>query len=212
MEYLQFSSYDIFTKAISIIIGYTFGSIPFGLFLTHISGIEDIRHIGSGNIGATNVLRTGNKKIAFMTLILDVIKATCSVIIASTLFNDTAGELAGFAAFLGHIFPIWLKFKGGKGVSTYVGVLIALNPNIVMFFASIWILCLLVTYYSSLSSLLATAITLIAIWIISSEINIPIIFTIMTAIVYWKHISNIKRLISGSETKIILRKSNNNEH
>ncbi|AHA27747.1 glycerol-3-phosphate 1-O-acyltransferase PlsY [Candidatus Liberibacter americanus] len=211
MELSALLSYELVINIASIIIGYSIGSIPFGLLLTSINGSIDIRNIGSGNIGATNVLRTGNRKLALITLIFDAIKATIAVIIASKLFNSDAGNIAGFSAFLGHIFPIWLKFKGGKGISTYVGFLIAFNPKIALFFAIIWIIFILIAHYSSLSSLAATSTIPIVLWITSQEISITLIFTIMTVISYWKHIDNIKRLIAGVETKIILKKSNSNE-
>ncbi|MBL0848515.1 MAG: glycerol-3-phosphate 1-O-acyltransferase [Candidatus Liberibacter ctenarytainae] len=212
MEYLPHSTHEVFIAIISIITGYILGSIPFGLLLTQISGIEDIRHIGSGNIGATNVLRTGNKKLAFMTLICDAIKAVVAIIIISILFNNKAGELAGFATFIGHIFPVWLKFKGGKGISTYIGILISLKPSMIIFFAIIWILCFLITRYSSISSLLSTSLITITFWVILPETNLPIIFTLMMIIIYWTHLDNIKRLISGSETKIILTESDNGKN
>lgn len=207
MDNLPFFSYEFFAKITAIILGYMIGSIPFGLLLTRICGFNDIRSIGSGNIGATNVLRTGNKKLAFITLLFDSIKATATIIVVSMLFNDKVGALAGLATFLGHIFPVYLKFKGGKGVSTYIGVLIALKPEMVIFFAVIWILFALITRYSSIASLFATLITALVLWIIHPGINVPIIFTFMTTIVVWKHIENIKRLISGSETEIIFKKS-----
>lgn len=158
MDNLPFFSYEFFAKITAIILGYMIGSIPFGLLLTRICGFNDIRSIGSGNIGATNVLRTGNKKLAFITLLFDSIKATATIIVVSMLFNDKVGALAGLATFLGHIFPVYLKFKGGKGVSTYIGVLIALKPEMVIFFAIIWILFALITRYSSIASLFATLI------------------------------------------------------
>ncbi|RPD37333.1 glycerol-3-phosphate 1-O-acyltransferase [Candidatus Liberibacter solanacearum] len=206
MDNLPSFSYEFFAKITAIILGYMIGSIPFGLLLTRICGFNDIRSIGSGNIGATNVLRTGNKKLAFITLLFDSMKATATIIVVSMLFNDKVGALAGLATFLGHIFPVYLKFKGGKGVSTYIGVLIALKPEVVIFFAIIWILFALITRYSSIASLFATLIIALVLWVIHPGINVPIIFTFMTTIVVWKHIENIKRLISGSETEIIFKK------
>ncbi|MEG8099384.1 glycerol-3-phosphate 1-O-acyltransferase PlsY [Candidatus Liberibacter brunswickensis] len=208
MDNLQFASYQLIAQIISIIISYIIGSIPFGLLLTRVLGFKDIRSIGSGNIGATNVLRTSNKKIAFTTLVLDALKATVTIIIISKLFDNKVGCLAGLATFLGHIFPVWLKFKGGKGVSTYIGFLIALAPNMAELFIFVWISSFVFTGYSSISSLLSTLIIAIVILIKSPEINISIIFTFMTIVVYWKHIENIKRLIIGSEKKIILNNKN----
>ncbi|MBA5724575.1 glycerol-3-phosphate 1-O-acyltransferase PlsY [Liberibacter sp. Z1] len=211
MSNLQFSSYNLSEIIISISLGYFFGSIPFGLLLTRISGLEDIRQVGSGNIGATNVLRTGNKTLALITLILDAIKATFSVVLVSILFGRSFGELAGFLALIGHTFPIWLKFKGGKGVATCIGALFALNPYFSIIFAIVWISCFLKTRYSSSSSLIATLITTITIWITTSETNLAVMFTLMTAIIYLKHISNIQRLIKGLESKIVLVKNKNDK-
>ncbi|WP_354687995.1 glycerol-3-phosphate 1-O-acyltransferase PlsY [Candidatus Liberibacter africanus] len=208
MYNLQFSSYQFTAQIISIILSYIIGSIPFGLLLTRMLGFKDIRYTGSGNIGATNVLRNSNKKLAAITLFLDAIKATITFIIVNKLFNYNVGSLAGFAAFLGHIFPIWLKFKGGKGVSTYLGFLIAVRSDIAILLVVVWVSSALTTGYSSLSSLFSILIITIVIWIKYPEINIPIIFTLMTIIVYWKHIENIKRLILGSEQKIIFKNRN----
>eukprot|EP01035_Chromulina_nebulosa_P056468 gene56468-77387_t len=126
-------------------LGYLLGPIPFGLLLTKMAGLGDLRSIGSGNIGATNVLRTGNKKLAAATLLLDALKATAAAVIAQLVFGENAGLLAGFAAFIGHLFPIWLGFKGGKGVATYIGTLLGVAPLMVLIFAAAWLLVAFLT-------------------------------------------------------------------
>ncbi|MGE7369786.1 glycerol-3-phosphate 1-O-acyltransferase PlsY [Neorhizobium sp. NPDC001467] len=181
--------------------GYLLGSIPFGLLLTRAAGLGDIRSIGSGNIGATNVLRTGNKKLAAATLLLDALKATVAALIASFFFGKDAGALAGFAAFLGHLFPVWLGFKGGKGVATYIGTLLGIAPLMVLVFAAVWLSVAKITKYSSLSALVATLVIPVVLWFIN-EPRIALLMAIMTVISWWKHETNIKRLIAGTESRI----------
>ncbi|MGU3576482.1 glycerol-3-phosphate 1-O-acyltransferase PlsY [Brucellaceae bacterium C25G] len=188
----------------ALALGYLLGSIPFGLVLTKLAGLGDVRAIGSGNIGATNVLRTGNKKLAAATLICDMLKGTAAVLIAGCLSNDAA-LAAGFAAFIGHIFPIWLKFKGGKGVATYLGVLIALAWKVAIIFAVVWILIAVLTRYSSLSALVACVIAPIALYL-QGNINTAILMAVLTVIIFIKHHANITRLIDGSESKIGAKK------
>jgi acyl phosphate:glycerol-3-phosphate acyltransferase len=184
-----------------LIFGYLLGSIPFGLILTRAAGLGDIRSIGSGNIGATNVLRTGNKKLAAATLLLDALKATAAAVIGWYFFGEEAGLLAGFSAFLGHLFPVWLGFKGGKGVATYIGTLLGVAPMMVLVFAAIWLATAKLSKYSSLSALVATLVIPVVLWFID-EPKIALIMAIMTVISWWKHESNIKRLIAGTESKI----------
>ncbi|MGO4564948.1 glycerol-3-phosphate 1-O-acyltransferase PlsY [Rhizobium sp. 2YAF20] len=185
----------------ALAIGYVLGSIPFGLVLTRMAGLGDVRKIGSGNIGATNVLRTGNKKLAAATLLLDSFKGTAAVLIAYNLFGEEAGILAGFAAFIGHIFPIWIGFKGGKGVATYLGVLLGLAPLMAATFAIVWIALAFVTRYSSLSALVATLVIPVALWILGAD-KIAVAMAVMTVISWWKHKTNIARLAAGRESKI----------
>jgi glycerol-3-phosphate acyltransferase PlsY len=180
--------------------GYLLGSIPFGLVLTRMAGLGDVRKIGSGNIGATNVLRTGNKKLAAATLLLDALKGTAAAAIASR-WGIEAGIAAGFAAFLGHLFPVWLGFKGGKGVATYVGVLLGLVPVMLAVFAAVWIACAYITRYSSLSALVATAVSPVVLWFLGYE-KVALLFLVLTLITWWKHSANISRLMSGTESKI----------
>ena len=184
----------------ALVFGYLLGSIPFGLLLTRMAGLGDVRKIGSGNIGATNVLRTGNKKLAAATLLLDALKGTAAAAIASYWGLD-AGLAAGFAAFLGHLFPVWLGFKGGKGVATYVGVLLGLVPVIVPVFAVVWIGLAWFTRISSLSALVATAITPVVVWFAGNP-KVAILMAILTAISWLKHRANIARLLNGTESRI----------
>ncbi|KAA0698401.1 glycerol-3-phosphate 1-O-acyltransferase PlsY [Neorhizobium sp. P12A] len=186
---------------ISLAIGYLLGSIPFGLILTRMAGLGDVRNIGSGNIGATNVLRTGNKGLAAATLLLDAFKATAAALIAWKLFGEDAGIIAGFAAFIGHIFPVWIGFKGGKGVATYIGTLLGVAPLMVVVFAVIWLAIAFTTRYSSLSALVATLVIPVVLWILGAD-KIAAAMAIMTVISFWKHKANIARLAAGTETKI----------
>jgi acyl phosphate:glycerol-3-phosphate acyltransferase len=185
----------------ALVLGYLLGSIPFGLILTRFAGLGDIRSIGSGNIGATNVLRTGNKKLAAATLLLDALKATAAALIGWHFFGYEAGLLAGFAAFIGHLYPVWLGFKGGKGVATYIGMLLGVAPAMVLVFAFVWITIAKLSKYSSLSALVATLVIPVALWLIQ-EPKTSIVMAIMTVISWVKHKSNIERLIAGTESKI----------
>ncbi|MBW8444993.1 MAG: glycerol-3-phosphate 1-O-acyltransferase PlsY [Arenimonas sp.] len=182
-------------------LGYLMGSIPFGLLLTRMAGHGDLRSIGSGNIGATNVLRTGNKKLAAATLVLDALKATIAAVIAQAVFGQNAGLIAGFAAFIGHLFPIWLGFKGGKGVATYIGTLLGVAPLMVLVFAAVWLAVAFVSRYSSLSALVATLVIPVALWILGTP-EAALVTAVMTAISYWRHKANIERLIAGTESRI----------
>ena len=182
-------------------LGYLLGSIPFGLLLTRMAGHGDLRSIGSGNIGATNVLRTGNKKLAAATLLLDALKATLAADIAHAVFAQNAGLIAGFAAFIGHLFPIWLGFKGGKGVATYIGTLLGVAPLMVPVFAVVWLTLAFTTRYSSLSALVATLVIPVVLWILGMP-EAAMVTAVMTAITYWRHTANIERLIAGTESKI----------
>ncbi|CUX22665.1 conserved hypothetical protein; putative membrane protein [Agrobacterium deltaense Zutra 3/1] len=187
--------------ALSALIGYLFGSIPFGLILTRMAGLGDVRKIGSGNIGATNVLRTGNKKLAAATLLLDALKGTAAVLVANALWGYEASLVAGFFAFLGHLFPVWLGFKGGKGVATYIGVLLGAAPLMMLAFALIWLVTAFITRYSSLSALLAMLVIPVALWVLGPE-KTALLVTLLSAISWWKHRENIARLLAGTESRI----------
>ena len=184
----------------ALVFGYLLGSIPFGLLLTRAAGLGDVRKIGSGNIGATNVLRTGNKGLAAATLLLDALKGTAAVLIAGHFAPETA-VWAGLGAFLGHLFPVWLGFKGGKGVATYLGVLIGLAWQVALIFAVIWLAMAFLFRYSSLAALTAAVIVPIALYFLSAP-QIAVLFVVMSIIVFIKHRANISRLLAGTEGKI----------
>ena len=181
------------------IVSYLMGSIPFGLILTKIFLNKDIREIGSGNIGATNALRTGNKLIGYSTLILDIAKAIIPVIFVKINYPDLI-YIASLCAFLGHVFPIWLKFKGGKGVATYVGILFSINLLLGIIFAASWGLIFLMFRYSSLSSIIGSISIPIYI-LITDQISNAIFFSIMFVLIFFTHRENIKRLKNKEESK-----------
>ena len=183
---------------ITALVSYLFGSIPFGYLFTKILLKKDIRNVGSGNIGATNVLRTGNKSLGYLTLVLDIAKAVVPVIYIKFNYPDLV-YISALCAFLGHLFPIWLKFKGGKGVATLVGILISINIYYALIFGIVWILTFLISKYSSLSSLFASISIPIYLAIIDQG-NI-IFFIIMFVLIFYTHKENIKRLINKEETK-----------
>ncbi|ABE40256.1 acyl-phosphate glycerol-3-phosphate acyltransferase [Rhodopseudomonas palustris BisB5] len=185
----------------ALVLGYLFGSIPFGLILTRIAGTEDLRSIGSGNIGATNVLRTGRKGLAAATLLLDALKGTAAVLIAAGFGGAEAAMLAALGAFLGHLFPVWLKFKGGKGVAVYIGVLLGLFWPAALVFCVLWLATAYTTRYSSLSALVAAFITPIFLWWFGHP-TMASLFAVLTLLLFWMHRDNIKRLQSGTESRI----------
>jgi acyl phosphate:glycerol-3-phosphate acyltransferase len=186
---------------LAAIIGYLLGSIPFGLVLTRMAGTADLRSIGSGNIGATNVLRTGHKGLAAATLICDMLKGTLAVIVGGTFGGPTAAMLAAAAAFLGHLFPVWLNFKGGKGVAVYIGILLGLFWPAALAFGVIWIATAAVSRYSSLSALVASFLTPIFLWWFATY-ELAALFAVLTMFLWYMHRENIKRLQAGTEGKI----------
>ena len=197
----DWSLYDLLALAL----GYLLGSIPFGLILTKLAGHGDLRDIGSGNIGATNVLRTGNKPLAALTLLLDLLKGTVAVLIGAR-FGPDAAILGGLGAFLGHLFPVWLGFRGGKGVATYIGVLLGLYWPGAIAFCAIWLLVALVTRYSSLSALAASA-AIPLILVLVGTTQIALLFLFFTVLLYWRHADNIGRLLRGEEGRIGAKKT-----
>jgi glycerol-3-phosphate acyltransferase PlsY len=186
---------------VGLLIGYLFGSIPFGLVLTKLAGTEDLRSIGSGNIGATNVLRTGRKGLAAGTLIGDALKGTVAVVIAGYFGGPNAAMLAGLGAFLGHLFPVWLGFKGGKGVAVYIGVLIGLFWPAAVVFCVLWLATAATSRYSSLSSLVASFVTPIFLWWFGHP-ALASLFAVLTMLLFYVHRENIRRLQAGTEGRI----------
>jgi acyl phosphate:glycerol-3-phosphate acyltransferase len=184
----------------SFVFGYLLGSIPFGLLLARRAGLGDLRQIGSGNIGATNVLRTGNKPLAALTLLLDLLKGTASVWLGSH-FGPYAAMLAGFGAFLGHLYPVWLGFRGGKGVATYLGVLLGLYWPAAITFCIAWLLVAAATRYSSLAALTAS-LTSVGTLLITAQWRLAALFLLLTVLLYIRHTANIERLARGEEARI----------
>ena len=188
------------TILITFLAAYLLGSIPFGVLITRAMGLGDVRKIGSGNIGATNVLRTGNRKLAALTLLADALKGTIPVL-AAAQWNQDFGLVAGFGAFLGHLYPVWLRFKGGKGVATYLGVLLGVSWQGLAAFAVTWLTMAFLFRYSSLAALTAALVVPVVLWLLGQN-GPAALFVVMSAIVYFKHRQNISRLLSGTESKI----------
>ena len=193
---LSFASY-----AIALAVGYLLGSVPFGMVLTRLAGTPDIRSIGSGNIGATNVLRTGRKGLAAATLGGDLLKGTVAVLITNWLWSPDHAMVAGLGAFLGHLFPVWLRFKGGKGVATYIGILLGLAWPAVLAFGLIWIVVALICRYSSLAGLIAATLMPVFLWFIGD--GPQAVFILLLTLALWiTHRENIHRLLAGTEPHI----------
>lgn len=192
----------------ALVLGYLLGSIPFGLILTRVAGLGDVRDIGSGNIGATNVLRTGNKGLAALTLILDLLKGTAAVIIGHAVGvlggvadASLVAGVAGLGAFIGHTFPVWLEFKGGKGVATYIGVLLGFNWPAGLAFCSVWLFVAVLSRYSSLSAIVAAIVT--PIWLLTvGDSATALLAALLSVLLIFKHRANIHRLVAGEEPRI----------
>src|ERR1700760_1917195 len=178
---------------VALVIGYLLGSIPFGLILTRLAGTQDLRTVGSGNIGATNVLRTGRKGLAAGTVIGDKLKGTVAVILAGYFGGPDAAMAAALGAFLGHLFPVWLKFRGGKGVATYIGVLLGLFWPAALAFCAIWLAVAALTRYSSLAAFVAGVVTPILLWSFGHS-ALAALFAVLTVLMLYMHRENIKRL------------------
>jgi acyl phosphate:glycerol-3-phosphate acyltransferase len=186
---------------VAFLVGYAFGSIPFGLLFTRLAGTGDIRTLGSGNIGATNVLRTGRKGLAAATLIGDMLKGAAAVLVMDRLDGTDAALVAGLGAVIGHVFPVWLRFKGGKGVATYIGALIAIAWPIAAAFAAIWAAVAALTRYSSLAGLVAAVfMPPLLLYYVSGKS--ALLFLVLTVLVFIMHRANIARLLAGTERKI----------
>ena len=188
---------------LTLLLGYGLGSIPFGLILTRLAGLGDVRRIGSGNIGATNVLRTGRKGLAAATLLLDAAKGAAAVLLVRAIWPDMAQlpPLAGLAAFLGHLFPVWLMFRGGKGVATLIGVVAALLWPAALAAAAVWILALVATRYSSVGGMAAAFTAPIAAFLLG-RLDLVLLFAGFALLVVWTHRANLGRLVKGTEPKV----------
>ena len=195
---LAFSPGDL----LGLLLGYLLGSIPFGLILTRVAGTQDLRSIGSGNIGATNVLRTGRKDLAAATLLLDALKGTFAVLLAASLIGPSATLAGAAGAFLGHLYPVWLGFRGGKGVATFLGCLIGVAWPAALVFAAIWLAVAWATRYSSAAALTASALTPLVLYSGLGDRNAAFLFALLATLLWIKHSANIGRLMSGAETKI----------
>src|SRR5580704_12625187 len=188
--------------AAALVFGYLCGSIPLGILLTRLAGAPDLRSVGSGNIGATNVLRTGRKGLAAATLLGDMLKGTVAVLIVAHVFGRDAAIVAAFGAFLGHLFPVWLKFKGGKGVATYIGLLLGLKCWLALIgFCVIWVAIAAAMRYSSLAALVASAATPAVLWW-NHNMREAELFLLLTVLLWITHRANIARLVNGTESKI----------
>jgi glycerol-3-phosphate acyltransferase PlsY len=186
---------------LGFVLGYLLGSIPFGLILTRLAGTPDLRSIGSGNIGATNVLRTGRKGLAAATLVCDMLKGTVAVLLSAYFGGPSAAMLAALGAFLGHLFPVWLNFRGGKGVAVYIGVLLGLFPPAAIVFCVLWLATAVTSRYSSLSALVASFVTPIFLWWFAYP-ELASLFAVLTLLLFYMHRENIKRLQAGTEGRI----------
>ncbi len=186
---------------LALLVGYLFGSIPFGMILTRLAGAPDLRSVGSGNIGATNVLRTGRKGLAAATLLGDMLKGTAAVIVAGRLGGPDTAMLAALGAFLGHLFPVWLGFKGGKGVATYIGVLLGLYWPAALAFCAVWLMVAWFSRYSSAAALVASLLTPPALWL-DGHRALALLFAVLTVLLWIMHRANIRRLIDRTESKI----------
>ncbi len=193
---------DPTTIVIWALFGYLLGSVPFGIVITRLLGLGDLRKIGSGNIGATNVLRTGNKPAALATLILDSSKGAIAVLIAQAVAGDTSAmQIAGFSAFVGHCYPVWLKFKGGKGVATYLGVVLAISLPVGLLCCATWAVAFAVTRISSVGALTAALST--TIWMVfMGRGDLFLMGLLLTLLIFWRHRENLARLKDGTEPKV----------
>ncbi|MGV3573658.1 MAG: glycerol-3-phosphate 1-O-acyltransferase PlsY [Devosia sp.] len=193
---------DILPLILAVILGYLAGSIPFGLILTQAAGLGDIRKIGSGNIGATNVLRTGNRKVAAATLVLDALKAAIPVLVARYFWGEDAAMLAAVGAFLGHCFPVWLGFKGGKGVAVMIGSLLSLAWPVGLIFCAVWLLIAYTRKISSLAALTAAATAPIFAYVVTGSTNLTLTVLGLALLLFFQHRENIGRLMNGTESTI----------
>ena len=200
---LDFETLTPMMAILAVILGYLSGSIPFGLLFTRWAGLGDVRAIGSGNIGATNVLRTGNKKLAALTLLADAVKGTIPILVMKALGGESAGLIAGLAAFAGHLFPVWLGFKGGKGVATNIGILFGLYWPLGLIFLAVWLAMAFLFRMSSLSALTASALSPLWAWLLGKP-TLVLALLLIGLLIWIMHRANIARLLKGEEAKIKL--------
>jgi glycerol-3-phosphate acyltransferase PlsY len=191
----------IMTLILAALAGYLFGAIPFGIVMAKVFGLGDLRAIGSGNIGATNVLRTGNKLAAFLTLVLDAGKAGIAVLLSGALFGEIAALVAGLAAFVGHCYPVWLSFNGGKGVATFFGLIFAACWPVGLAAGATWLIVAALSRYSSLSALVASGLAPVYAAALGGTLIVPFLI-VLALLIFWRHTENIQRLLKGSEGKI----------
>jgi glycerol-3-phosphate acyltransferase PlsY len=191
----------VLSCVLALIFGYLCGAIPFGLLLTRLAGTDDLRGIGSGNIGATNVLRTGRKDLAAATLLLDALKGLAAVLVVAAVAPGLPPLFAAAGAFLGHLFPVWLRFRGGKGVATFLGCLIGLDWRVALVFIVLWLAMALGTRYSSAGALVASALTPVAL-LIDGRRDVAFLYALMACLLWTMHRANISRLLAGTESKI----------
>ena len=186
---------------VTAVLAYLLGSVPFGILITRLMGLGDLRQIGSGNIGATNVLRTGNKAASLATLLADAAKGAVAVLIGRAVFGEDAAQLAGLAAFLGHLFPVWLRFRGGKGVATFLGILLALAWPVGVAACGTWLVVALVTRTSSVAALMAAGTS--SLWLFFlAEGRMLLLTMILTILIYLRHAENLRRIKAGTEPRI----------
>lgn len=186
----------------AVVVGYLLGSVPFGVIVTRAAGVGDVRNIGSGNIGATNVLRTGRRDLALITLLADAGKAMLAVVILRAIYGEDAGAVAGAAAFTGHLFPVWLGFKGGKGVATFFGVMLTINWEIGIISGALWILTAAIFRMSSLAALVAVALTPLVMLALGQPMAFLVAALFMGVLIFVRHDANIRRLLAGQEPRI----------
>ena len=187
--------------AAAFVFGYLCGSFPFGILLTRLAGGPDLRTVGSGNIGATNVLRTGRRGLAAATLIGDMLKGTIAVLVTRHVLGQDSALVAAVGAFLGHLFPVWLRFRGGKGVATYIGVVLGIAWPAAIVFCAVWLAIAAISRYSSLAALIASAVTPVFLWW-RGDTTEAVVFLLLSAVLWIMHRGNIGRLLSGTEGKI----------
>ncbi len=198
-------THSVSVLAVAALVGYLLGAIPFGMVLSRVMGLGDLRAIGSGNIGATNVLRTGNKLAAFLTLVFDMGKGAVAVLAARAIWGEDAAQIAGLFAFLGHIYPVWLGFRGGKGMATFLGIMLALSWPVGLACCATWLFFALTLRWSSFATLMAAGSSTLWMFLLGQG-QAFFLAMLLTLLIYWRHLDNIKRLSAGTEPRIGAKK------